>query len=238
MSTSLLVRIAPLALALAFVACRPAGQPVADAPAGTPDPSTTPDAPSADAATHANFRCGDLLLSATFDNTAGTVVLDMDTRKLTLPQAVSASGARYADAAGNEFWNKGDDAMFTLDGQPQPDCTVSDEVSPWQRARERGVVFKGLGTEPGWSVEVGAGDSPELRAELDYGERTVVVPQATGTSSTPGFGGKTADGTDVVLRIRDGDCSDGMSDRNYPASIELGVGEAAYKGCGAWLDGR
>ena len=238
MSTPLLVRIAPLALALGFVACRPAGQPEAGAPAGTPGPATTPEAPPADATTRANFRCGDLLLSATFDNAAGTVLLDMDTRRLTLPQAVSASGARYADDAGNEFWNKGDDAMFTLDGTPQPDCTVTDEVSPWQQARERGVVFKGLGTEPGWSVEVGAGDSPQLRAELDYGERTVLVPRATGISSTPGFGGETADGTDVVLRIRDGDCSDGMSDRTYPAAIELQVGDAGYQGCGAWLDGR
>ena len=239
MSTRFLARIAPLALALGFVACRPATQPAAGIPADTPEPASTPVAPSpGGATTRVNFRCGDLLLAATFDNAAGTVMLDMDTRRLTLPQAASASGARYADASGSEFWNKGDEAMFTLDGRPQPDCTTTDEVSPWQQARERGVVFKGLGTEPGWSVKVGAGDSPELRAELDYGERTVVVPRATGISSTPGFGGKTADGIDVVLRIQDGDCSDGMSDRTYPASIELKVGEAGYRGCGAWLDGR
>lgn len=115
-------------------------------------------------------------------------------------------------------------------GGPSPASSV------WERARARGVAFRGIGTEPGWLVEVDRGDDPELRAELDYGERKVVVPKAHGISSTPGFGGRTADGMDVVLRIERRSCSDGMSDETYPAAITLAVGDKTYSGCGRHLD--
>lgn len=231
--------IASLSVALPALAvlsaCRSEAPPAVDA---TVEAAVAAPAPgeATPAETTAGFRCGDLLLGATFDNTAGQVTLGIDTRRLVLPQAPAASGARYADGAGNEFWNKGDAATLTLDGTPQPDCATTTDVSPWDAARARGIVFRGLGTEPFWSVEVGSGDTPQLRAELDLGERIVVVPAASGTSSTPGFGGKAEDGSDVVLRIVDGDCSDGMSDQVYPARIELAVGGQTFTGCGAWLD--
>ena len=41
---------------------------------------------------------------------------------LTLPQVESASGARYADSQGNEFWSKGEQATFTLAGQEKRNC--------------------------------------------------------------------------------------------------------------------
>ena len=41
---------------------------------------------------------------------------------LTLPQVESASGARYADSQGNEFWSKGEAATFILAGQEKRDC--------------------------------------------------------------------------------------------------------------------
>ena len=108
--------------------------------------------------------------------------------------------------------------------------------SVWDAARARGVAFRGVGNEPGWLVEVDRGDSPAMRATLDYGEREVVVPRAQGISSTPGFGGRTADGVDVVLRIERTSCSDGMSDETYPAAIKLTVGDKTYSGCGRYLD--
>ena len=107
--------------------------------------------------------------------------------------------------------------------------------SPWEEAKARGIVFRGVGNEPGWFVEVGQGNAPTMRATLDYGERKVEVTGATPLSSTYGYGGKAADGTLVVLRIKREACSDGMSDERYPASAELKVGEQAYRGCGRFL---
>ena len=107
--------------------------------------------------------------------------------------------------------------------------------SPWEEAKARGIVFRGVGNEPGWFVEVEPGNAPTMRATLDYGKRKVEVTRATPLSSTYGYGGETADGTLVVLGIKREACSDGMSDERYPASAELKVGEQAYRGCGRFL---
>lgn len=225
-----------LAIVLGLAGCNRPPEPApapADAPAG-PAAADVPAAP-VDPQVRASFRCGDLLVGALFDNTAQNVTLSLPGRKLELPQAVSASGARYADNSGNEFWNKGDTAMFTLDGKLQPDCIETGETSPWEQARARGVAFRGLGTEPGWLVEVDGGDAPALRAELDYGERQLDVAPARPLDAGAGYAGAAADGTEVTLRITEGECSDGMSDQTYPASIRLQVGERSYRGCGAWL---
>ena len=215
-------------------ACRPAGEaaPV-PAPATEPAPAAEPAAPAVADTIVAGFRCGDLLVGATFDNAAGNVTLSINGSRRQLPQASSASGARYADAAGNEFWNKGDDATLTLDGAAH-ECHVTDDVSPWDAARDRGVVFRAVGNEPGWLVEVEGGDAPVLRAQLDMGARTVEAGPVARTAD--GFSGTAADGAPVVLKATGDGCVDDMSGQSFPASAELSVGEERFKGCGAFLD--
>ncbi len=68
------------------------------------------------------YRCGDLEVTAAFDGSSG-VTLTFGGATLTLPRVPAASGARYADGLGNEFWSKGG-AMFTLAGQPLRRCIV------------------------------------------------------------------------------------------------------------------
>jgi len=82
---------------------------------------TSPPTAAAGVATIHTFQCGTLVVQVRF-HPAGAAELMMEGRALTLPQAVSASGARYADAAGNQFWNKGKDAVLTLAGQEDVDC--------------------------------------------------------------------------------------------------------------------
>jgi membrane-bound inhibitor of C-type lysozyme len=75
------------------------------------------------------YRCEDgSTLSATFsppEQVEGTVELVFsDGRRVGLPQAISASGARY-EKDGFEFWTKGKDAMLTIAGKTT-NCTTSD----------------------------------------------------------------------------------------------------------------
>lgn len=216
-------------LLLACAACTPS-----DAPEAQPAPSPAPiEAPAATAAS--GFRCGDLLVGVAFDTTADTATLSWSGHRRVLPAVTAASGARYADADGAEFWNKGDEATLTLAGNTHT-CTATEEVSPWDAARARGVVLRGLGTEPFWSVEVQGGGTPTLSAELDAGERQLDAIAVEAAADGSSFSGRTAEGTAVSLTLVEGDCSDGMSDQTYPASIELRIGEEVLRGCGARLD--
>ena len=221
----------PLSILVASSACRPAGE---TTPATEPaSVAAEPASPAAPEPIVAGFRCGDLLLGTTFDNAAGNVTLSINGSRRQLPQAQSASGARYADAAGNEFWNKGDGATLTLDGASH-ECSRTDQVSPWDAARARGVVFRAVGNEPGWLVEVEGGAAPVLSAQLDMGARTVEAGPVERTAD--GFSGTAADGVAVVLKAAGDGCVDGMSGQSFPASVELSVGEESFKGCGAFLD--
>jgi putative hemolysin len=71
---------------------------------------------------HARFRCqGGSTVDAVFSNGAqSSVSLQLsDGRALTLPQGLSGSGARYADAGERfVFWNKGDTAFIDENGRP------------------------------------------------------------------------------------------------------------------------
>nr|WP_295383318.1 YbaY family lipoprotein [Pseudoxanthomonas sp.] len=190
---------------------------------------------SADAAVvKTQWQCGDQRIGASFDNgPADNVTLDLGDKPLVLPHAVAASGARYADTAGNEFWTKGREGMLTLAGKKKLECSQTDEASPWDAARERGIAFRAVGNEPGWLVEVGAGKAPSLHAELDYGERKLDVAGAEATAD--GFRGRTRDGVTVALVATRKACQDDMSGQDFPATAELTVGDKTYRGCGRFL---
>jgi uncharacterized membrane protein len=149
---------------------------------------------------------------------------------LALPIAPAASGARYADGLGNEFWTKGATGRLSLSGEPARDCVEAAQPSPWNAAAERGVTFRAVGSEPGWSAEV-YGASAVLDATLDYGAHTVRAPLAPVHG---GFDG-TADGKPVRLRIERRTCRDGMSGQTFEATVSLDALGRAYTGCGAWL---
>jgi membrane-bound inhibitor of C-type lysozyme len=75
--------------------------------------------PAGDTIGPVTFRCDDGSdIMATFDNAPdpATVLLVRGDQAFTLPQAMSASGARYL-GEGIEFWNKGRDAAVDWQGR-------------------------------------------------------------------------------------------------------------------------
>ncbi len=65
------------------------------------------------------FKCDEIEFIAKFEKEKVQILLAG--RTLTLPQVISGSGARYAD--GNTiFWNKGDTAMFEMNGVSYKGC--------------------------------------------------------------------------------------------------------------------
>ena len=88
------------------------------------------------------------------------------------------------------------------------------------------AAYHALGTEPGWSLTI---DQRMMRFSGPYGVGAV-------SEATPhvihGFAGEIYQGKRIRVNIVHGQCSDGMSDRVYPDSVQLGVDGKAYRGCG------
>jgi uncharacterized membrane protein len=123
----------------------------------------------------------------------------------------------------------------TVPAPAEPSASATAQASPWEQARTRGIAFRGIGNEPGWLVEVGAGETPALHAELDYGERKIDVAHAQLLTAATGYVGTTGDGVEVKLQLQRKECSDGMSDQTYPVSAKLSVDDKIYTGCGRFL---
>jgi uncharacterized membrane protein len=119
-------------------------------------------------------------------------------------------------------------------------CSPADEPAPPpEEARPAPVLggvdlaqpVRALGTEPFWSVELTgtemvytAPDTPEQRAPQPN-------PLAQGTTAT--FEAETADGTALSVTLIATECSDGMSDRTYPLTAMVKVGDRDLTGCAA-----
>jgi putative lipoprotein len=183
------------------------------------------------------WTCGGMTFDAVFDLTNERVELALPEGTMSLPLAVSASGAKYGDHLGNAFWTKGSTGTFTRAGGKKVDCVQADAKpasgSVWEQAKARGVAFRAIGNEPGWFVEVGPGETPMLHAELDYGEHKLdaKVQMLSGL-----LGYATTQGTPMRLVLERRACSDGMSDATYPVDATFDVGGKRYRGCGRFLD--
>ena len=187
----------------------------------------------------AHWTCDGMTFEAAFDIEGRRAELALPDGTLSLPLALSASGARYLDHRGNEFWTKGDSGTLTRDGGKKIDCVRQDapraKGSPWEDAKARGIAFRAIGTEPGWILEVGRGERPSLHAELDYRERVLDVAAMQPLSGLLGYVGAATDGTRVRLVLERRACSDGMSDDTYPVAVRLEAGDRSYGGCGRFL---
>ena len=212
-------------VSLLCAACRaqpPASSAGADQvlPPATPAPASAPIA--------ARFECDDITVDVVFDGAQAT--LTMPNRTVTLPQAVSASGARYTDGK-TIFWNKGNEATFELDGRTR-ECRVRRD--PWQEAQARGIDFRALGQEPGWYLEIDRDRS--MRLVYDYAEREATTSYAAPRverEKTTYHAVTEAHDLTVVVEARV--CHDGMSGEAFTATVNVTIDGRALQGCGRAL---
>jgi putative lipoprotein len=102
-------------------------------------------------------------------------------------------------------------------------------------ARARGVVFRGLGNEPGWMVEVGPVTS--LVFETNYGAERHEFPNATSGGEVAA--GRTwraeQDGQTIEVVVKQEACHDDMSGQPYEYSFRVTFAGTTLQGCGARL---
>jgi uncharacterized membrane protein len=86
--------------------------------------------------------------------------------------------------------------------------------------------YRAIGTEPFWDLTIGR--------DMLFTDRgnNISVAEPTPPVRT-GFAGETYQGRRLVVNIVHAKCSDGMSDRTYPDTVNVTVDGHAYRGCGA-----
>ena len=146
--------------------------------------------------------------------------------------ARSGSGARYVEGD-TVFWNKGDLATIEIAGQRFVDCRSNPSKAPWADAKRRGAIFRALGNEPAWYVEILADrlaivtELGTKRTELGYAEPTV-----EGTRTTYRAAG---DGREATVVIDRRGCVDSMSGEGFEAAATVSFENRTLRGCGRFL---
>lgn len=180
-----------------------------------------------------------LRLTAYFLDGAVRIVFS-DGQERVLPQVISASGARFSDGS-LTFWNKGDEAFVTWDGEEYTVRVVDPETDPWERARRAGITLRAIGQEPGWLLEIWKDRRVDLL--LDYGDTHIATPVAsmevdfTRGATTYRVLPPTSP-LRMTIEAVDEVCYDSMSGEGFTVAVvvDLNDGDRLYRGCGRWLD--
>jgi membrane-bound inhibitor of C-type lysozyme len=223
-------------------------QPPAEPAVTTPEPAAAP-VPAADPVAAADdelptgvlrayvWECADgqtLVMRNLFREKAVAIDFHDGTRRL--DQAISASGARYADAVAT-FWIKGSTATLERQGTAPVQCEERRAASLREDARVRGVVYRATGNEPGWVLEVGP--AAQLSWITNFGSETHAYDTSLESAESGGTGRVfTAGEGDQAIRVtvRQERCiDDGEVEHDHAATVEFGG--QTLRGCGTRLNG-
>ncbi|MDP2117818.1 MAG: hypothetical protein Q8J71_10530 [Brevundimonas sp.] len=119
-------------------------------------------------------------------------------------------------------------------------CSPADDPSSPSAATEPAPVLGGvdlgqpvraLGTEPFWSVELTG--SEMIHTGVDHPEQRAPQPEPVVQGTTATWEAATADGVALRVTLISTECSDGMSDRTYPLTAMVKLGDLDLTGCAA-----
>jgi uncharacterized membrane protein len=163
------------------------------------------------------------------------VTLELHEGSRRLERVPSASGAKYTDQS-IEFWTKGSAGTFEHEPAAPVKCAETRARSLVEDARARGVVFRGRGNEPGWTVELGPAGA--LVLETNYGAERQAFANATasGDVSVGRKYGAEQDGQRIEVTVRQESCQDDMSGEAFDHSFRVTSGDAKLQGCGTRLN--
>ena len=164
----------------------------------------------------------------------GEMALWLPDRYVVLSQVRSASGTKYQEGD-IEFWSKGDEAILTLGSEQYMGCTLQPWRVPWEDARRRGVDFRAIGNEPGWSLEIQAGQHLLFTGDTGMRRRLTPDPGALVQGQRRRWHAVT-EAVDLQVEVIDEPCVDTLSGETFPSGVTVTLdGETLY-GCGRELD--
>jgi membrane-bound inhibitor of C-type lysozyme len=210
-------------------------KPVAAVPAATPAPIPAVDEVPKGVLRAYVWQCADgqtLVMRNLLRERAIAIDFHDGTRRL--DQTVSGSGARYADAL-MVFWTKGSTATLERQGAPVVQCEERRADSLREDARARGVVYRALGNEPGWVLEIGP--AGRLSWTTNYGQDRYDFEQVQATSEPGGTSVYVAQKEAVSLKatVKAERCVDD-GDVEFDHVVTVESGGQTYRGCGTRLN--
>jgi membrane-bound inhibitor of C-type lysozyme len=212
-------------------------KPAASVPAAAPAPTPAADEVPAGVLRAYVWQCADgqtLVMRNLFREKAIAIDFHDGTRRL--DQTVSASGVRYADNV-VVFWTKGGTATLERQGAPTVQCEERRAASLSEDARVRGVVYRALGNEPGWVLEIGP--SSKLSWTTNFGQDRYDFEQAQATTAPDGVTVYTAQNEAVAIKatVKAERCvDDGEVEFDHVVTVESGG--QTLRGCGTRLNAR
>jgi putative lipoprotein len=215
---------------------QPSGEPLASAavPAGAPPAEDVP--PPEGVLRAYVWECdGGLTLRMKNLYRESAITLEMHEGPRKLPLVVSASGAKYSDGS-LTFWTKGGEASLERAGSPPVQCREARAQSLRADARERGVIWRGQGNEPGWLVEIGPGG--RMSYVTNFGEQRYDV-EATTERGGDEIGvhiyiAETPAGR-LKVSVAKEPCADDMSGEAFDHRMGVEPGGNTYRGCATEL---
>ncbi len=151
-----------------------------------------------------------------------------------LSQVRSASGVKYREGE-LVFWMKGEEALLERGSVRHGNCLQDPSRAAWADARRRGVVFRAVGQEPGWHLEMHR--DGRLHYVGAYGATRIDLEEAQAAEQG---GVRVFSGTagEHFLRgeIHEQHCVDSMSGDGFPSQVILEVDGQQLGGCGTDLE--
>lgn len=127
-------------------------------------------------------------------------------------------------------------SVFALSAcsNPEPAAAPTEPAAP--AAATLGGVdltqpLRAIGTEPFWNVELTA--DRLAYSSPDGEEATASRPDMVLQGTVATFEGETDKGSPLSLTLTATECSDGMSDRTYPLTAIVKLGDKTLTGCAA-----
>ncbi len=232
------MRIAAIVLPVALGCATPTPSPTVEPerettppPAAAPAPVVEP-APPVEVVHTTAWTCGrDRVVLTSRGEEAATLELGGSVRALRATP--SASGVRLV-GEGIAFQVDGEVASLERGG-PAVTCVFDTATTTWLEARDRGVTFRALGQEPGWTLEIGP-DRMVLVAQ--YGEMRVKTsldePSFNPRERTTTWRGKST-GHALTATVKERPCTDTMSGEAFDYSVTVTLDWQTWSGCGRKL---
>lgn len=123
-------------------------------------------------------------------------------------------------------------ALAACSPADQPDLPdAPSEPAPVLGGVDLAKPVRALGTEPFWSVELTGTEMVYTSPEPPEQRAPQPNPVVQGTTAT--WEAETAAGTALNVTLVATECSDGMSDRTYPLTAMVKIGDLELTGCAA-----